>query len=246
MNKITELINNLKNPEIWNEMTNNLKEMQEEFLESTLGQVINNGIDVGLKAILPDWIENDIIDIKDTIINEGFKEGLKLLIDKSINIGKSIEGILTGNFESISEIKSVIKSGGLIDGLSDLLDKAIDWAKDNKKINSSTAKIIKSSKNEILKNIEINVDNNLEEQVNSIEKIDSYIEKWTNYYNENDITNMKKIHTRLQNEMKKIMPIQDILEKVEKLENLHQLIINNGGNFNLSEEELELANMLVY
>ena len=246
MNKITELINNLKNPEIWNEMTNNLKEMQEEFLESTLGQVINNGIDVGLKAILPDWIENDIIDIKDTIINEGFKEGLKLLIDKSINIGKSIEGILTGNFESISEIKSVIKSGGLIDGLSDLLDKAIDWAKDNKKINSSTAKIIKSSKNEILKNIEINVDNNLEEQVNSIEKIDSYIEKWTNYYNENDITNMKKIHTRLQNEMKKIMPIQDILEKVEKLENLHQLIINNGGNFNISEEELELANMLVY
>ncbi len=246
MNKITELINNLKNPEIWNEMTNNLKEMQEEFLESTLGQVINNGIDVGLKAILPDWIENDIIDIKDTIINEGFKEGLKLLIDKSINIGKSIEGILTGNFESISEIKSVIKSGGLIDGLSDLLDKAIDWAKDNKKINSSTAKIIKSSKNEILKNIEINVDNNLEEQVNSIEKIDSYIEKWTNYYNENDITNMKKIHTRLQNEMKKIMPIQNILEKVEKLENLHQLIINNGGNFNISEEELELANMLVY
>lgn len=246
MNKITELINNLKNPEIWNEMKNNLKEMQEEFLESTLGQVINNGIDVGLKAILPDWIENDIIDIKDTIINEGFKEGLKLLIDKSINIGKSIEGILTGNFESISEIKSVIKSGGLIDGLSDLLDKAIDWAKDNKKINSSTAKIIKSSKNEILKNIEINVDNNLEEQVNSIEKIDSYIEKWTNYYNENDITNMKKIHTRLQNEMKKIMPIQDILEKVEKLENLHQLIINNGGNFNISEEELELANMLVY
>ena len=57
---------------------------------------------------------------------------------------------------------------------------------------------------------------------------------------------MKKIYTRIENEMKKIIPIQDVLNKVEQVENLQELIVNNGGNFNLSEEEIELSTMLVY
>ena len=126
------------------------------------------------------------------------------------------------------------------------MDNVIDWAKKNKKINSSTAKLIKASKKTILETIENNIDNSLKNQVTAIEKLNGYIEKWTNYYNAQDLTNMKKIYTRIKNEMEKIIPIQDVLNRVEQVENLHELIINNGGDFNLSEEELELSTMLVY
>lgn len=246
MKKINELINDLKSPEVRNDISNNLKEKQEEFLESTLGKIINTGIDVGIKAVLPDWLEDEIIEIKDSILNDGFKSGIQTTINKAIDMGKAIEGIFTGNFESISQIKSVIKSGGLLDSISKLLDNVIDWAKKNKKINSSTAKLIKASKKTILETIENNIDNSLKNQVTAIEKLNDYIEKWTNYYNAQDLTNMKKIYTRIKNEMEKIIPIQDVLNRVEQVENLHELIINNGGDFNLSEEELELSTMLVY
>ncbi len=243
---LTEIINNLKKPEVREEISNNLKEKQEEFLESTLGKIINTGIDVGIKAVLPEWLEDEIIEIKDSVLNVGFKEGVQMAINKAIDMGKAIEGIFTGNFENLSQIKSVIQSGGLLDTISDLLDSVITWAKEEKLISSSTAKLIKSSKKTILKNIEESIDNSLEDQVTAIEKIDGYIEKWNNYYKEQDITNMKKIHTRIQNEMEKIIPIQDVLNKVEQLENMHELIVNNGGKFNLTEEEIELSTMLVY
>ena len=241
-----ELINNLKNPEVREEISNNLKEKQDEFLESTLGQIINTGIDTGIRAVLPEWLEDEIIEIKDSVLNDGFKAGVKMAISKAIDMGKAIEGIFTGNFENLSQIKKVIQSGGLLDTISKLLDNVITWAKDEKLINSSTAKLIKSSKKTIIQSIEDSIDNSLEDQVTAIEKIDGYIEKWNNYYQEQDLTNMKKIYTRMKNELEKVIPIQEVLTKVEQLENMHELIVNNGGNFNLSEEELELSTMLVY
>lgn len=241
-----EIINNLKNPEVREEISNNLKEKQQEFLESTLGQIINTGIDVGIRAVLPEWLEDEMIEIKDSVLNDGFKSGVQMAINKAIDMGKAIEGIFTGNFENLSQIKEVIKSGGLLDTISKLLDNVITWAKDEKLISSSTAKLIKSSKKTIMKSIEDSIDNSLQDQVTAIEKIDGYIEKWNNYYIEQDLTNMKKTHTRIQKELEKIIPIEDVLTRVEQLENMHELVVNNGGNFNLSEEELELANMLVY
>lgn len=246
MNKIGELINNLKNPETREEISNNLKVKQDEFLESNLGKIINTGIDVGIRAVLPEWLEDEFIEIKDSVLNDGFKSGVQMAINKAIDMGKAIEGIFTGNFENLSQIKAVIKSGGLLDTISKLLDNVITWAKDEKLINSSTAKLIKSSKKTIMKSIEDSIDNSLEDQVTAIEKIDGYIEKWNNYYKEQDLTNMKKIHTRIQKEIEKVIPIEDVLKRVEKLENIHEIIVNNGGDFNLSEEELELSAMLVY
>ena len=37
-----------------------------------------------------------------------------------------------------------------------------------------------------MKSIEDSIDNSLEDQVTAIEKIDGYIEKWNNYYKEQD------------------------------------------------------------
>lgn len=65
-------------------------ENQKSFLESNLGQVINGGIDLGLKAVLPDIIEDEIIEIKDSIITDGFSAGIKTAIDNVVDMGKSV------------------------------------------------------------------------------------------------------------------------------------------------------------
>ncbi len=242
-----EILNNTLN-RINNNIGNSLTKIEEgtqNFLETKLGQVVNSAIDFGLKAVLPNWLEDDIIEIKNAVFNDGFKEGVQLAIDKAINMGKAIEGIFTGNFESVSQIKAVIKSGGLLDTLSKLLDSVINYAKDEKLINASTARLIKSNKNLIMQNIENSIDNSLLEQADAISKIDGYIDKWKNYFEKQDFTNMKKIYNKIEKQMENIVPIKGVLEKVEYVENLQQLIENNGNNFQLTEEELELANMLV-
>ena len=245
-----EIINNaLEKLNINNNTINNalskIEEKTQNFLETKLGQVVNNAIDFGIKAILPEWLENDIIDIKDKVFNDGFKEGVQLAIDKAINMGKAIEGIFTGNFESVSQIKAVIKSGGLLDTLSKLLDSVINYAKEEGLINSRTAKLIKSNKNLIMQNIENSIDNSLLDQAEAIGKIEGYIEKWQSYFENQDFINMKKIYNKRVKQMEDVVPIKRVLDKVEYVENLQQLIENNGNNFNLTEEELELANILV-
>ena len=53
------------------EINNNLEleKNQKNFLETTLGKTINTGIDIGIRAVLPDFIEEQIIDLKDNLIN---------------------------------------------------------------------------------------------------------------------------------------------------------------------------------
>lgn len=242
-NKELEINNNIN---LENNNSNNVTyEEQKSFLETNLGQIINGGIDLGLRIILPDVIEDDVIEIKDSIITDGFKEGVKTAIDNAVDLGKSFLGIFTGKFENISQIKEAVKKGGLIDSISDVLDWGIKKAKENKLIKSSTATLIKKGKNKILNNISDNIENNLDSQVESVEKIDKYITKWNEYYNEQDFTNMQKQYTKIEKELEKITPLESTINKARVVENLHNLIKNNGKNFNLSQEELELANKLI-
>ena len=82
-------------------------------------------------------------------------------------------------------------------------------------------------------------------QIESIEKIDNYINKWNEYYNKQDFTNMQRQYTKIEKELKNIVPLENTINKARVVENLHNLIKNNGRNFNLSNEELELANKLI-
>lgn len=234
-----------KNINLENSNTKVTYEKQKSFLETNLGQIINGGVDLGLRVILPDIIEDEIIEIKDSIITDGFKAGVKTAIDNAVDMGKSFLGIFTGNFENMSQIREAIKKGGLIDSISDVLDWGINKAKDKNLINKNTAKIIKKGKNKILNTIDNNIENNMTSQIESIEKIDNYINKWNEYYNKQDFTNMQRQYTKIEKELKNIVPLENTINKARVVENLHNLIKNNGRNFNLSNEELELANKLI-
>ena len=217
---------------------------QKNFLETTLGKTINTGIDIGIRSILPDYIEEQVIDLKNNLIEYGLKDGIKKSIDDALNIGKSAIGIVTGNFENISQVQEAIKSGGIIDNVSNLLDDIIDKVKSKGLINSTVARTIKQGKNSILNNVEKNIENTFNNQIKSLEYTEKYISNWKEYFNNKNFEGMEKEYKKIGKEITNLIPIEKTINDVRTIENLHRLIKNNGQDFNLTQEQLELAKKL--
>lgn len=232
----------LENINLENNIENELN--QNKFLESTLWKTINNGIDVALRSLLPDYIENQIINIKDNLINYGLKDGINKTIESALDIGKSALGIVTGNFENISQINTAIKNGGIIDSASNLLDDAIIHMQEKGVITKGVANIIKEGKNVVLNNIEKNIESTLTSQIESAERLDKYINNWKQDYIKKDYDNMEKEYRKITNELKNLVPLERTINDARTIETLHNLIKNNGKNFELTETELELAKKL--
>ncbi|MBO5398256.1 MAG: hypothetical protein J6A36_04940 [Clostridia bacterium] len=225
---------------------NELKSIQEQFLKSSLGNVVNNAVDIGLKSVLPDLIEDEVIKVKDTILENGFKEGLNEAVNTVINFGKSAIGIVTGNFENMNQVDIAIKKGGMIDTVSDLLDMTIEKIEDKNLINKTTANLIKKGKNSILDSVADKIEDTLENQVKNIEKIKNYSEKWKESFDSKDLESMTKNFKNIEKYLKETMPLENTIKEARKIENLQNLIKNNGGNFDITTEEMQLAEKLTY
>ena len=235
-----------------NNLTNNLEinnnieieNQQKKFLETTIGKTINTGIDIGIRAVLPDFIEEQIIDLKDNLLKYGLKDGIKKSIDDAINLGKSAIGIVTGNFEDISQMQEAIKNGGIIDNVSGMLDSVINKVYSKGLINSTVAKTIKQGKNSILNNVEKNIENTFNNQIKALNYTEKYIENWKNYFENKDFNGMEKEYKKIKTEINYLAPIEKMINKARTIENLHMLIKNNGQDFNLTKEQIELAEKL--
>ena len=227
-----------------NEKDLNIEKEQNKFLESTIGKVINTGIDIGLRAILPDLIENQVIDVKNALIENGLKEGINQIVKSAIDIGKSAIGIFTGKFDNISQVERAVKKGGIIDSTSNLIDIVVNAAQKNNMLNNNTANIIKQGKNIVLDNVEKNIESIMTEQIKSIENINTYSASWKNYYEQKNFNGMEKEYAKIEKELKQIIPLENTIKQARLIENLHNIIKNRGENFQLSEQELELAKLL--
>lgn len=235
--------NNLNNEITINNNLNNEVE-QKNFLETTIGKTINTGIDIGIRSLLPDYIEEQVIDLKDNLIKYGLKDGIKKSIDDAINSGKSAIGIVTGNFENISQVQEAFKRGGIIDNVSNLLDDVINKVYSKGLINSTVAKTIKQGKNSILNNVEKNIENTFNKQIKALEYTEKYINNWKKYFNNKDFEGMEKEYKKIEKEISNLIPIEKTISDVRTIENLHNLIKNNGQDFNLTQVQLELAEKL--
>lgn len=240
-------INNLEQKNNIN-LNNNLvnENTQKSFLETILGKTINTSVDIGIRALLPDFAEDQVINIKDNLLNYGLKDGISKTIDDAINLGKSAIGVVTGNFENISQMQSAVKTGGLIDGISSLLDAVVDKVKDVGLINSTVANTIRQGKNMILNNIERNIENTFNRQYEAIENTNQYINNWKEYYNKKNFVGMEQEYNKIEKQLETIAPIEKTISDVKAIEVLHNLIKNNGQAFNLTQEELELVEKLAY
>lgn len=229
-----ELIENLN---LENSVENN-------FFQSNLGQAINSAVNIGLKAILPNFIENDIIEIKDAFIEEGFSEAIDTAIEKAVSLGKTAIGTITGSFETVSQAKKAIEKGGLIDGVSDAIDFVLKKAKSAGLISKDVSNLIKNSKNAILNTVSTNIENEFDIQNEKIEKLQNYNNKWKEAFENKDFKKMSQNMKKIQKILSNIIPIENVINESRTMENLHELIKNNGKNFDLNEEEINLAKML--
>lgn len=232
--------------EIENKILNNLnlETEQNNFLNSTIGKVVNNAIDIGLRYVLPDLIEEEVIEVKDALIKNGLTEGIQTAVDNVVNLGKSAVGIVTGNFENISQIKKAVEKGGLIDTVSDVIDFATDKAQSIGIIDRNIGTLIKSGKNSILNNISSSIEKELSNQQDNIEKIEKYSENWKEYYKNQDLDGMQKEYNKMQEKLKEVIPTEETIKNARTIETIHNLIKNNGQNFDLTSGELELVKKL--
>lgn len=217
---------------------------QKSFLDTTIGKVVNTAIDLGLRWVLPDFIENQVIEVKDSLIKGGFKEGIDKAIDNAIELGKSVTGIFTGKFENISQAQNAIKNGGIIDGISDVLDSSLSFATKKGLIPSNISSLIRQGKNVILDNVSSNIETEFASQINSVQKLGKYENNWRNYYLAKNFEGMEREYQKIKEKLKEILPLETTLKQAREIENLHLLIKNNGHNFNLTQEQLKLAGML--
>lgn len=240
-----EVTNNLENDKnITQNLGEKVYEAQKNFLETSIGKAVNRAVDIGLKSFLPDLIEDEIIDIKDAILENGFKDGIKEVIDSGIDFGKSVSGIITGNFETVEQVQMAVKNGGILDKTSELLDYAINLASKKDLINKTTSSLIKQSKNSIISSISNNIEETLTNQIKAVEKIEKFTNNWNIAYGIQDFEKMENAYKNIKNNLEKVIPLEKIINNARKIENIHNLIKNNGKKFNLSEEELELVNKI--
>ena len=223
----------------------NRNEEQKSFLETTLGKTINTAIDIGIRALLPDFIDEQIINIKDNLLNYGLKDGITKTIDDAIDVGKSAIGIFTGNFENVSQMQSAIETGGLLDGISSLLDTVVDKVNQKGLLNYNITNIIKQGKDIILNSVENNIEEKFIEQNTELENIEKYMNNWKQNFNNKDFEAMEKEYNKIEQTLNNLAPLEKIINQARVIENLHNLIKNNGQDFNLNQEQLALAGKLI-
>ena len=218
---------------------------QNGFLNTTMGKVVNTAIDLGLRWILPDFVENQVIDIKNSLLKGGLKEGISTTIEKGIELGKSITGIFTGKFENVSQAQNAIKNGGIIDGISDVLDSTLNYTVKKGLIPSNIGTLIRQGKNVILDNVSNNIETEFANQLDNIGKLGKYENNWKNYYQNQDFDGMEREYEKIKDRLKQTLPLEETLKQARQIENLHLIIKNNGHNFNLTEEQKKLAEILI-
>lgn len=217
-----------------------LNNKQKSFFNSNLGKIVNTAIDVGLRSILPDMIENQIIDIKNALMENGINEGINVAVDKLVDFAKSAKGIVTGNFENLEQVRTAVGSGGIVDTVSNLVDTALNKVYKKGYINYTVNNLIKSGKNVLLNNVTNNIKNEMNNQQDYFKILDNYIEKWKNGYKNHDFNEMEKIYKKIDNLSEKIVPFKNTINEIKYVKNMQEILKNNGHNFNLTDAEIEL------
>ena len=235
---------NIEIKENLNDKNIELEKEQTSFLESTIGKVINTGLDAGIKYLLPDLIEDEVINVKDTIMENGLKEGINTAIDSALNLGKSFLGIITGKFENVNQIQKAVENGGIIDSLSGIFDNALNKINEKGKINENIINVIKEGKNIILDNISANIEDKLEQENNKLNKFENNINDWKEAFNNQDFNKMEEKIKTIKEVLNQIIPIENIIKEARLIENIHNKIEANNKNFNISELEMEAAKAL--
>ncbi len=209
-------------------MKDTLNEIDEKYGEC-INKTIDNIYNEILRAFLPDSIEDKVIEIKD-------KLGLSQLSQNVANFTKDL--IYNKNEKdanrSISKLDIEKETSKIISGITDSYDLSINQVER-----------LEKNKKTISNKVEQEINKEIKNYVNAFEKNNQNINEWKQFYNSKDFKNMDKVYKKIEKNMQNIVPIEEKIKEVRELENVHQLIKRKGGDFNLTNEELELTQKLL-
>lgn len=198
---------------------------------------------LGLRAILPDCIENQIIDFKNNIFKNGLLDGLKSVFENVVDIGKNI--LRMNNIsvpDKIVNIKDSILNSDFINTIGKELGKSLDSLINLKDSNNDIYNIINDNKEIIISNFKSNLNEEFKFQNKLFYNINNEISNWKENLSNENYEGMEKSFKLIQQYNSKIMPIDNIVKDINYIESIHKLLANNNS---ISSEELELAQKLV-
>lgn len=207
------------------ETLNDIDEKFGEKINKTIDHIYNEI----LKVFLPDSIEDKVIEIKDQLrLSQLSKKVADFTKDIINNKGEKKEN------KDISDLD-----------IEKETSKIISTIKDSYNLSTQQINKLEKNKDTIVNKIEQELDKEIKKYVNAFQKNDKYINEWKEFYNSKDFKNMEKIYKKIEKNMKDIVPLEEKIKEVRELENIHLIIKKKGGDFNLTNEELELTKRLL-
>ena len=70
------------------------------------------------------------------------------------------------------------------------------------------------------------------------------MDNWKRYFDSKDFNNMEKEFKQIEKQIEKIAPIEKTINEARNIQLIHNLIKNNGQDFNLTQDQLELIKKL--
>ena len=104
--------------------------------------------------------------------------------------------------------------------------------------------LISKGKNAILDSVTNKIEDEFTKQIDGTDKLAKYESQWKEYFDNKDFVGMEREYKKIKDKLKELLPIENTIKEARVIENLHTLIKNNGQDFNLTNEQLELAKML--
>lgn len=219
-------------------------ENQKSEFQRILQNIIDKGADYVIKASpLNDHVKDILIDVKEALKTNDFKEIIKTTINSSLREGMEILNIPKDIIRDITKLKDVIKKGGLISNITNSLDIF--------------------TKNKFKGNLYCNyIDgfvNDLKAYINSrtfSERLDSNIYKlklkdleflslckeWERLYEDFNISGINEIAKKIDKFGKNLFISHDSIKNRDRIKNITELVNNKKSK--LSQVELQICNSL--
>ena len=221
-----------------NNFKNNSLEGNSKNIINSIGEAFKNAINKGTEKLsFPDGMEKTVKEALDKI---DLKEIGGKAAETALKTGMQALGMKSSLFQSVKGVFKAIQEGDLKGGLSSGLNAAIDLAKMPKVAKT----IVKEGKDLILEQtMGDELKNVMKAQQNTVSRINKKCNQMEEAFKNNDDKTLDRVYKSLKNDMEKVMPIQNVLNKGNEIMNRYELY-KSKGTTELTNVEQELIKKL--